>query len=83
VKHFESTGIAGHRNRHLEEQVRPVEARRTFATVVAGQRAKKESETLSKGSVGILPSSLVAFRTNLERREMCLEITLLVHGLRR
>jgi len=52
VKHLAPAGVAGQQKRHLHGQVRPVEARRTFAAVVTGQRVEKERETLSKGIVG-------------------------------
>jgi hypothetical protein len=70
VKHFAPAGIAGQQSRHIQGQLRPVEDRRTFAEVVAGQRVERESESLSKGSVGkivIHPGSV----SNETRKEIC------------
>jgi hypothetical protein len=52
VKHFAPAGIAAQQSNHIQGLLRPVEDRRTFAEVVAGQRVEKESESLRKGSVG-------------------------------
>jgi hypothetical protein len=71
VKHCAPAGMAGQQSSHIQGQLRPVEDRRTFVEVVAGQRVEKESESLSKGSVGRIVIQPGSVSNEIGKKEIC------------